>query len=104
MGAIVAASTTSINATERHLRSKEHNRADWRSTLRYPRVAGCTPNYDINRLRTPQTRSVLHLVLHGAQRPRLSADCTSLFEMSRSNPSSGRRKSESLTYCFHFVL
>ena len=86
--AILAASTTLINRTERRLRSKERNRADWRSTLRYARVTQCTPNCDINRLRTPQTRPVLHLVLHGAQRPHLSADCTSLFGMSRSNPSS----------------
>jgi hypothetical protein len=35
--AIFAASTTSTNETERGLRSKEHNRADWRSTLRYTR-------------------------------------------------------------------
>jgi hypothetical protein len=28
---------------------KEHNRADWRSTLRYPRVTRCTPNCDISR-------------------------------------------------------
>jgi hypothetical protein len=50
-----------------------------------PRVTQCTLNSDINRLRTPHTGPVLHLVLHDAQRPRLSADCTSLFEMSRSN-------------------
>jgi hypothetical protein len=48
-----ATSTTSINETERCLRSKGHNRADWRSTLRYARVTQCTPNCDINRLRTP---------------------------------------------------
>jgi hypothetical protein len=56
MGAIFAAPTTSINETERCLRSKEHNRADWRSTLRYARVTQCTPNCDINRLRTPQNQ------------------------------------------------
>src|SRR5438093_2588128 len=55
MGAIFAAAT-SIDETERSLRSKEHNRADWRSTLRYARVTQCTPNCDINRLRTPQNQ------------------------------------------------
>jgi len=54
MGAIFASSTTSINETERCLRSKTHGRADWRSTLRYTRGTQCTPNCDINRLRTPQ--------------------------------------------------
>ena len=43
-------------AQERRLRSKEHNRADWRSTLRYARVTQCTPNCDINRLRTRQNQ------------------------------------------------
>jgi hypothetical protein len=37
-GPIFAASPTSINETERRLRSREHNRVDWRSTLRYARV------------------------------------------------------------------
>jgi hypothetical protein len=55
-GAIFAAFTTSINETERRLRSKEHNRADWHGTLRYARVTQCTPNCDINRLRTPQNQ------------------------------------------------
>jgi hypothetical protein len=56
MGAIFAASTTLMNGTERRLRSKEHNRADWRTTLRYARVTQCTPNCDITRLRTPQNQ------------------------------------------------
>ncbi len=56
-GPIFAASPTLINETERRLRSKEHNRADWRSTLRYAPVTQCTPNCDINRLRTPQQRA-----------------------------------------------
>jgi hypothetical protein len=55
-GPIFAASTTLINETERRLRSKEHNRADWRSTLRYVRVTQCTPNCNVIRLRTPQSQ------------------------------------------------
>ena len=41
---------------ERCVHSNERNLADWRSTRRYARVTGCTPNYDINRLRTPQNQ------------------------------------------------
>lgn len=67
-------------------------------TLRYARAIQCTPNYDINRLRALQTRSVLHLVLHGSRRPRLSADVAFLFEKSRSSPSSGQYKNDTLTY------
>jgi hypothetical protein len=55
-GPIFAASPTLINETERRLRAKEHNRADWRSTLRYARVTQCTPNCDINRLRPHQNQ------------------------------------------------
>jgi len=58
---------------ERCVHSHERNLADWRSTLRYARVTQCTPNCDINRLPTPQTRPVLHLVLHSRSGPRLRA-------------------------------
>ena len=45
---------------------------------------------------------VQHLVLHGSSKPTLSADCTSLFEKSRSNPSWVRRKSGGLRHSFRF--
>jgi hypothetical protein len=42
--------------------------------------------------------AVLHLVRHGRSRLSLSDDGVLLFEMSRSNPSSGRRKIDTITY------
>jgi hypothetical protein len=43
---------------------KEYNLADWRSTRRYARMTGCTPNYA--RLRDPTQKNfeVLQTVLH----------------------------------------
>jgi hypothetical protein len=40
--------------------------AGWCGTLHYARMTRCTPNYDINRLRTLQNQIVLHLVLHAS--------------------------------------
>jgi hypothetical protein len=78
-GAIFAASTTLINGTERRLRSKEHNRADWRSTLRYAIVTQCKPNCDISRLRTPQNQIGTAFGTARFIWRSLSADDTSLF-------------------------
>jgi hypothetical protein len=69
-----------------------------------PALAECRLKPDLIRQSTPLGGVVLHLVRHGSSRLSLSADCASLFEMSRSSPSWVPQKSACLTYCFHFTL
>jgi hypothetical protein len=90
--ALFAASTTSINETERRLRSKEHNRADWRSTLSYARVTQCTKlRHQSRAYASNQIGTAFSTAWRATTAPER---CTSLFEMSRSGPSSGRRKND----------
>jgi hypothetical protein len=66
------------------------NRLGLQLRLRHSAAAERSIKPNIVRRRPLTDGAVLHLVRHGGSRVGLSADCAWLFEMSRSNPSSGR--------------